>query len=183
MLWVRIINHTRGKKLKSLKDAKWRKDEWRMMNDEWWMKNDEWRIMKDEWRMMKDEWRMVMDEWWRMMISSCWGVLVLDGVSDICECRVVFAIEKKICFVNCLVTSEQNWILFYHCEFITSNNYNNKPVSMMFRICLVTASWYQERQNWNIGWSSGKQWTRCFLAVIKSSSIIILNQDITKGNA
>ena len=38
-------------KLKSLKVAKWRKVEWRMM----------------------------MDEGWRMMISSCWGVLLTDG--------------------------------------------------------------------------------------------------------
>ena len=44
-------------KLKSLKVAKWRKDEWRMMKVEW-------RIVKDEWRRMKDEGWMVEDKWW-----------------------------------------------------------------------------------------------------------------------
>ena len=69
-------------KLKSLKVAKWRKDEWRMMmNDaEWWRMNEEW-------------WRMK-DEWWRMMISSCWRVLLYDPRTDICDCRVAFATEN-----------------------------------------------------------------------------------------
>ena len=55
-------------KLKSLKVAKWRKYEWRMMNEELWMKNDKWRMNEGWWRMMKDDegwWRMK-DEW-RMM--------------------------------------------------------------------------------------------------------------------
>ena len=47
----RIVNN----KLKSLKVAKWRKDEWRMIKDEWRMMKDEWTMMKDEWRIMKDE--------------------------------------------------------------------------------------------------------------------------------
>ena len=67
---------TNENKLKSLQVAKWRKDEWRM-NEEWWRMND---------------------EWWRIMISSCWGVLIMNkqmnGRTDICECRVAFATEK-----------------------------------------------------------------------------------------
>ena len=57
-------------KLKSLKVAKWSKDEWRMVNDELRMvKDDEWwrRMMKDYEGWMKNY------EGWRMMISSCWG--------------------------------------------------------------------------------------------------------------
>ena len=57
--------------MKSLKVAKWRKDEWRMMKV----------------------------EGWRMIISSCWGVSVTDWwkdkQTDICECRVTFATEKE----------------------------------------------------------------------------------------
>ena len=72
-------------KLKSLKVAKWRKDEW-MMNEEWWreMKNDEerWRIMKDERWMMKDD-----------------DFKLLKGFAlrrtDICDCRVAFAAENS----------------------------------------------------------------------------------------
>ena len=56
-------------KLKSLKVAKWRKDEWRMMKDEW-----------------------------RMIISSFEGVLqtnkLTDKRTDICDCRVAFATDK-----------------------------------------------------------------------------------------
>ena len=99
-------------KLKSLKVAKWMKDEWRM-NEEWWrmMKverrmNEGW--MKDEWRMneewMKNEWRMneewwgMMYECWRMVISSClrgFGDWLTDKQTDICECRVTFATENS----------------------------------------------------------------------------------------
>ena len=65
-------------KLKSFKVAKWRKDEWRMMKD----------------------------EWWRLMIPSCWGVLLTDGQTDermdkrtyICDCRVALATEKPHTF-------------------------------------------------------------------------------------
>ena len=46
-----------------------------MKNDERWMKNDE-------------GWRM-------MMISSCWGVLITDRITDIGECRVSFTTEKS----------------------------------------------------------------------------------------
>ena len=38
----------KGNKLKSLKVAKWGKDEWRMMENEW-------RMMKDDGWMMKDD--------------------------------------------------------------------------------------------------------------------------------
>ena len=42
-------------------------------------------------------WRMN-NEWWRMMISSCWGVLQTNEQTnrrtDICDCRVAFAIDK-----------------------------------------------------------------------------------------
>ena len=65
------------------------------MNEEWWM-------MKDEWWRMNEEWWMIKNEWWRMMISSCWGVLIYDGQTDgrtnkwmdICDCRVAFATEN-----------------------------------------------------------------------------------------
>ena len=72
-IWKYMIN-----KLKSLKVAKWRKDEWR-----WWRMNEEW------WRMNKEWWRMN-EEWWKMMISSCLGVLRMneqtDEWTDINEC-------------------------------------------------------------------------------------------------
>ena len=51
-----------------------------MKNDEGWMKND---------------------EGWRMMISSCWGVLITDRLMDICECRVAFATENLGIFQKC----------------------------------------------------------------------------------
>ena len=62
-----------------------------MKNVEGWMKNDEGWMKNDEGWMMKVE-------WWRIMISSCWGVLVydrqMDGRTDICECRVAFSTEN-----------------------------------------------------------------------------------------
>ena len=58
--YLKSMTPLKMNKLKSLKVAKWRKDEWRMM--------------EDEWRMMKDE------RW--MMISSCWGVLQTDRWMD-----------------------------------------------------------------------------------------------------
>ena len=61
-------SHLQKNKLKILKVAKWRKDEWGMM--------------KDEWKIIKYEWRMMKDEWWRMMISSCWGVLLPNRRTD-----------------------------------------------------------------------------------------------------
>ena len=53
-----------GNKLKSLKVAKWRKYEWKIMkNDEGWIKKDEGWIKKDEgWRMMDDGWMMKDDD-------------------------------------------------------------------------------------------------------------------------
>ena len=49
-----------------------------------------------KWR--KDEWRMMKDKWWRMMISICWGVLptdeLTDGRTDICDCRIAFVTEN-----------------------------------------------------------------------------------------
>ena len=41
---------------------------------------------KDEgwWRMMKKD-----EDGWRIMISSCWGVLIYDRLTDICDCRIV----------------------------------------------------------------------------------------------
>ena len=38
-----------------------------------------------------EEWWMMKDEWWMMLISSCWGVLLKNGRTDICDCRVAFA--------------------------------------------------------------------------------------------
>ena len=57
-----------------------------MKNDEGWMKNDE-------------GWKMK-DEGWRIMISSCWRVLLYDSRTDICDCRVAFATEKDVKGVN-----------------------------------------------------------------------------------
>ena len=59
------------------------------------------RKMKEGW-MKNDEGWMKNDERWKMMISSCWGVLVydrrMDGWTnertDICECIVAFATGK-----------------------------------------------------------------------------------------
>ena len=43
---------------------------------------------------LKDEWRMMEDEGWRI-ISSCWGVLIMDRLTNgICECRVTFTNEN-----------------------------------------------------------------------------------------
>ena len=60
-------------KLKSLKVAKWRKDEWRMIkNDEGW-----WRLS---------------EEWWFQDVGGfCFRT---DRQTDICDCRVAFATEK-----------------------------------------------------------------------------------------
>ena len=56
----------------------------------------------DKWRMINEEWWWMNEEWWRMMISSCWGVLVTDRLTDIGECRVAFATEK--CKIICFTT-------------------------------------------------------------------------------
>ena len=79
VLFVRYLSRCSRNKLKSLKVAKWRKDEWRMMEVEW---------------RMNEEWWMMKNEWWRMMISSCWGVLITNRRTDICDCRVAFATEN-----------------------------------------------------------------------------------------
>ena len=57
------------------------------------MKNDDGLMKNDEGWMMQ----------WRMMISSCWGVLIYDGQTDgrmdkqtdIGDCRVAFTTEKR----------------------------------------------------------------------------------------
>ena len=58
-------------KLKSLKVAKWMKDEWRTMNFEGWMMKD------DDFKLLRGfcDWQT-------------------DEQTDICECRVAFATEK-----------------------------------------------------------------------------------------
>ena len=62
-------------KLKSLKVAKWRKDEWwwwmMIKGDEGWMKNDE--------------------GWWFQAAEGFWWRT--DRLTDICDCRVAFATE------------------------------------------------------------------------------------------
>ena len=63
--------------------------------------------------MMKDDegwWRMN-EEWWRMMILSCWGVLVTDRITDICDCRVAFATEK-CCSQQCCWKCLSNFFYF-----------------------------------------------------------------------
>ena len=81
------IKTTKANKLKSLKVAKWRKDEWRMMNDD-----EGW------WRMMKVEGWMMKDDDFKLLRGFCdW---LTDGQTnertDICECRVAFATEKQL---------------------------------------------------------------------------------------
>ena len=44
---------------------------------------------------MNEEWWRMKDEGWRMMISSCWRVLLYDRRTDICDCRVAFATENE----------------------------------------------------------------------------------------
>ena len=68
----------KGNKLKSLKVAKWGKDEWRMMENEW-------RMMKDEgWRMKDDDFKLL-----RGFDNG-----QTNRRTDICDCRVAFATEK-----------------------------------------------------------------------------------------
>ena len=69
-------------KLKSLKVAKWRKDEWRMTKDDW-------RMMKDErWRMDDDDFKLLKGFALRLTDRRT------DRRTDICDCRVAFATEK-----------------------------------------------------------------------------------------
>ena len=48
--------------------------------------------MKEGWLKNDEGW--MKNELWGMMISSYWGVLVTDRITDICECRVAFATEN-----------------------------------------------------------------------------------------
>ena len=73
LIWQKHWN-----KLKSLKVAKLRKDEWRMMN-EGWMKNDE-------------GWRMMKDDDFKLLRGFDYGQT--DKRTDICDCRVAFATES-----------------------------------------------------------------------------------------
>ena len=66
---------TSKNKLKSIKVAKWRKEEWRLMkewmkNDEGWMMNKEWWIKNDEWWMMNDE--MMKDDNFKQLRADKW---------------------------------------------------------------------------------------------------------------
>ena len=80
----------RPNKQKSLKVAKWRKDDWRMMKD----------------------------EAWRMMISSCWGVLVYDrqtngwtdeqtfvNVESLSRLKMIFNLPLSIAWKNYILRS------------------------------------------------------------------------------
>ena len=104
-----------------------------MMNEGWWMKDDEWRMMNEEWWWMNEE-------WWRMMIASCWGVLVTDVLTDIGECRVAFATEKSptIIIINIgTVTniSGRGWIL----EIFSTSTFSYPNNSYSFTMCKAHA--------------------------------------------
>ena len=77
------IKH-RWNKLKSLKVAKWRKDEWIMIKvDEGWMKNHEgWMIRDDDFKLL----RGFADEQTNGQMNRR---------TDICDCRVAFTTENK----------------------------------------------------------------------------------------
>ena len=53
------------------------------------------------WRMMIDEWRMMKDEWWRMLISSCWGVLLTDGQTNE-QTFVIVESLSRLKMIKCL---------------------------------------------------------------------------------
>ena len=90
LVWIRrlyffsIKNPDVWNKLKSLKVAKWRRDEWR--------------VMKDEWRMMKDEgWMMQYDDFKLLRGFDLWRTdRRTNERTDICDCRVAFATEKQV---------------------------------------------------------------------------------------
>ena len=66
-LWFATLKRLcNSNKLKSLKVAKWKKDESRM-NEGWW------RMMKDDEGWMKDD-----EGWMKNDFLSCWGVLQVD---------------------------------------------------------------------------------------------------------
>ena len=73
------------------------------------------------WKMMKDDegwWRMN-EEWWRMMISSCWGVLVTDERTDGQTFVIVESLSRlKIVQMNRLQLESFNeildWKLFWY---------------------------------------------------------------------
>ena len=58
-----------------------------------WMTNDEgW--VEDEWRMMKVEGWMMKDDDFKMLMG--FASEQMDGLTDICECRVAFVTENRI---------------------------------------------------------------------------------------
>ena len=66
------------------------------------MKEGWWRMMKDDegwWRMNELWWRMN-QEWWRMMISSCWGVLQTDWLTDERTFVIVESLSRLKTWVN-----------------------------------------------------------------------------------
>ena len=58
---------------------------------EGWMKNDEWWMMNDEGWMKNDE------GWWFLAFEGFWFMTdkQTNKRTDICECRVAFATEKR----------------------------------------------------------------------------------------
>ena len=61
-----MLSSCKANKLKSLKVAKWRKDEWRVMKDEWRVKRDEGWMKNDE------RWRMNDAVWWFQAVEGFW---------------------------------------------------------------------------------------------------------------
>ena len=64
-----MYRYYKKKQAESLKVAKWRKDEWRMMKDECWRMNVDGWMMMDEWRAMKNEWGL--NEGWMINEEGC----------------------------------------------------------------------------------------------------------------
>ena len=61
------------------------------------LKDDEgwWRMIKNDeewWRMRNDEGWMMKDDDFKLLKGFAWGQT--NGWTDICDCRVAFAIEK-----------------------------------------------------------------------------------------
>ena len=63
--------------------------------------------------MMKDErWRMKDERWRNAWFLAVWGILVMDRQTDICDCKVAFAIENNAHYqiypvLNCLMKNTQ----------------------------------------------------------------------------
>ena len=133
--------------LKSLKVAKWWKDDegwwkwWRMMkDDEGWMNNDE----NDEgwWRLNDEEW------WFQVVEGFCRKT---NRQTDICECRVAFETDKTIFNRN------KMWTQIQSINFVVFQMYKTMQWGRTHGYC-----WYCETKLLGKGWIICDQPSQCW---------------------